>query len=137
MVWPDSFEDDRTSADFGKIKIGDTRFDISGGMGGLVVLAFRLWSVDIDNKWEVFSRFVENKFSPAASLAKALAEKKFFGGEEITTEQILTSLFVPLPIENFMDTAEADNAANIIAILIAEGLGISTQTYADYNSYSY
>lgn len=42
MLWPDSVEWDPRSSNFGKIKIGDTRFDISGGMGSLVVLAARM-----------------------------------------------------------------------------------------------
>lgn len=42
LLWPESTEWDPRSSNFGKIKIGDTRFDISGGMSSLVVLAARL-----------------------------------------------------------------------------------------------
>jgi hypothetical protein len=42
-----SFDDDSVtfdprSSDFGKIKIGDTRFDVTGGMGSLVTLLSRV-----------------------------------------------------------------------------------------------
>jgi len=39
---PGSVEIDPRSGRFGKIKIGDTTFDVTGGMGSLVTLAFRL-----------------------------------------------------------------------------------------------
>lgn len=41
-VNPDSVELDPHSADFGKIKIGDTRFDVTGGMGSIAVLGARV-----------------------------------------------------------------------------------------------
>lgn len=41
LLWPDSVELDPRSSNFGKIKIGDTRFDVSGGMASLVTLAAR------------------------------------------------------------------------------------------------
>ena len=42
---PGSVETDPRSSDFGKIKIGNTRFDVTGGMGSIITLASRLVSV--------------------------------------------------------------------------------------------
>ncbi|WP_460315408.1 hypothetical protein, partial [Staphylococcus aureus] len=41
QLWPGSVNWDPRSSDFGKIRIGKVRFDISGGMSSLVVLAAR------------------------------------------------------------------------------------------------
>lgn len=42
QLMPGSVEVDPRSSDFGKIKVGDTRFDVTGGMGSILTLAARL-----------------------------------------------------------------------------------------------
>lgn len=151
---PGSAELDPRSADFGKIKIGNTRFDISGGMSSLIVLATRiirrstkssttgeitqLNQKDKEGKpkfgakttKDVIYDFTENKLSPASSVLKDLAEDSTFKGKKPTITNELENLFVPLPITNAIENYKTPGAANLLLTIIADGLGIATNTYA-------
>ena len=143
---PDSVELDPRSADFGKIKVGDTRFDVSGGMSSLVVLASRLikqskkssttgkvtklgGGFGQDNGMDVVSDFFQNKLSPAASVVKNLINQEDFDGNPVTFMGEAKNLLLPLPYENLYETLQEPNSANPIITTLADFLGISTNTY--------
>jgi len=146
-VLPGSVEFDPRSSDFGKIRVGDTRFDVSGGMGSLITLAVRQLSGQIKSsssgniipldsdafgamtRWDVAWNFTEGKFSPAASLVKDLMKGKTFEGEKLTLQNEAMNLFVPLPISNYLELASNPNAANPVLASIADALGVGTNTY--------
>jgi hypothetical protein len=149
-IWPESVEADPRSSDFGKIRIGNTRYDISGGSAALIVLAFRAISFmakkgvikDSSGRvktadelgfgmtfWDLIVNFFENKMSPTASVVKDYFKGEHFGGEPVTPVSVAESLFVPLPIENLYESFEEAEMANIIVGAIAENLGVSVQTY--------
>ena len=144
----DSVTFDSNSADFGKIKIGNTRFSVGGGIAVLVVLASRLisrkftssttgktTSLDtgrfgaIGGKDLVFN-FVDNKLSPAAQLAVSLIDQKTWEGNRLTIPQMVDDALTPLIIQNVFETGTVDDSANVLAALIAETLGINVQTYS-------
>lgn len=145
---PKSVETDPRSADFGKIKIGDTRFDISGGMSGLVTLAFRLARMSTKSStsgkitklnsgkfgsqtgFDILSNFFENKLSPVASILKDILQGQDFQGNKPSVLEEANNLFTPLPITNFLEIKNNPKSANIIGAMIADGLGISTNTYS-------
>lgn len=147
-VSPGSVEWDPRSADFGKIKIGNTRFDVTGGMGSLVTLAARLITksskssttgivtpLDSDKfgsmtSGDIVANFFSNKLSPAYSVIKDLVSQKTFEGEKPTIGGELKKLFTPLPVSNYLKTKDDPEAANPLLILIADGLGISANTYS-------
>lgn len=141
-----SVEWDPTSKDFGKIKIGHTRFDVSGGMGSIVVLAAQLvrnqeksTSTGIVKKFgegygaktgmDALNNFFEGKLSPAASVVKDLINRQDFMGNPITVAGEAKNLLVPLPITTALDAHNDPHSANKLLISIADGLGISTNTY--------
>ncbi len=138
-----------TSADFGKIKIGNTRFSVGGGMAILVILASRLvtrkftstttgkvTSLDtrrfgaITGKDLVFN-FFDNKLSPASQLAISLIDQKTWDGEKLTIPQMVDDALTPLIIQNVFETGSAEDSANVLAALIAETMGVNVQTYSD------
>jgi hypothetical protein len=149
-----SVEFDPRSADFGKIRVKDTRFDVSGGMSSLVTLASRLITMSSkssttgnikklnarDKKGnpvfgaqtgtDVIYNFFENKLSPAASVAKDLIEGQDFDGNKPTILKEAKNLFMPLPIATFEELKNNPNSANILISMIADALGISTNTYS-------
>jgi hypothetical protein len=154
-IWPESVEEDPRSSDFGKIRIGNTRYDISGGSAALIVLAFRAISFaakqgvikDSGGRvktaeelgfgmtfWDLIVNFFENKMSPVASVVKDYFKGEHFGGEPVTPASVSEALFVPLPVENFYESLEKAEGANIISGAIAENLGISVQTYESKGS---
>lgn len=146
-VKPGSVEWDSRSADFGKIKVGNTRFEVTGGLGSLVVLASRLiknstkssttgkvsdlntGDFGSQTKKDVIYNFFENKLSPTFSVAKEILENKTFEGDKPTITGELKNLFVPLSFSTFEELKKDPNSANIVAAMIAEGLGIGTNTY--------
>lgn len=145
---PGSVEWDNTSSDFGKIKSGDTRFDITGCMGSILVLAARLAKqqtkssssgkvYELGNKFgqksgsDLLFDFMEYKLSPFSSTVKQLLiDRSGFMGEELTPVSVLRNLTVPLGIENFFKTLKEPNSALLLLTTLLEFNGISANTYS-------
>lgn len=144
---PKSVEMDPRSSDFGKIRVKDTRFDVTGGMGSLVTLAARLATMSSKSTTtakvtplnqggfgrsgtDVVYSFFENKLSPAGSLVKDMLKGHDFDGNPITVQGEVGNLLLPLPITNIHELATNPNAANIVLATIADALGISVNTFS-------
>lgn len=144
---PNSVETDPRSSDFGKIKVGNTRFDVTGGMASVATLAMRLITMSTKSSTtgkvtqlnsgefgeptgvDVVVNFFENKLSPAASIVKDLLKGKDFNGDKITIGGELNNLFTPLPITTYQELKKDPNSAPILLAMIADGLGFSVNTY--------
>jgi len=145
----DSVTWDTKSSDFGKIRVGNTRFSVGGGMAILVILASRLInrkftssttgvtkSIDTDKYGtlggkDLIFNFVENKLSPAAGLALSLIDQKTWDGDRLTIPQMVDDALTPLIIQNVFETGSAEDSANVLAALIAETMGVNVQTYSN------
>ena len=146
---PGSVEEDARSADFGKIKVGNTRFEVTGGISSIATLAFRLARNSSKSsttgkvkelnsgkfgaltKEDVLWNFAKNKFSPAMSVFyDILIEGKDSEGKEPTLLGELDALLTPLPVSNYLELKNDPNSANILVAMIADGLGIGTNTYS-------
>jgi hypothetical protein len=141
---PGSVDFDPRSSRFGKVKIGDTTFDFSAGMGSIVSLASRLVTQQTKNSngvltdlnsgfgsqtgFDLFTQFWEGKLSPASGLVRDLMAQKDFNGNPLTVQGELVNLFVPLPISNAVELYQDPNAAPVLLGVIADGLGIGTNT---------
>jgi len=139
-------EDDPRSADFGKIKIGNTRIEFWGGYLPYVRFLTQVITeqrkvtktgamVDVD--WtDVVSMFVRSKLAPIPGLVWDLKEGQTFIGEELTPENAPQILYEKLTPMFAQDLADALNDANTsTAEATAYGLmaafGIGVQTYED------
>jgi hypothetical protein len=145
----ESVDYDPTSADFGKIKVGNTRFDVTGGMASIVTLASRVARNHVKNSTTgvikdlntrefgssttggVIWNFFENKLSPIASVVN----ERFLKGEDRegnkpTVMKEVANLVTPLIVRAAIESGKDENSANMLAILIADGLGISANTYS-------
>ncbi len=146
----DSVEWDPRSANFGKIRIGNMRFDTTGGMSSLIILATRLATQETKSSvtglmtklgkgygspsgMDIFWNFTENKFSPMFSVIREVANQKTFEGEKPTVINQLANLTVPIVIESGIDAYQKEDLANALLVLIADGIGISANVYS-YNS---
>jgi len=145
---PGSVEWDSTSSDFGKIKEGNTRFDITGGIGSLLVLASRIAkqqtkSTSTGEKYDLGTgfgeksgtdllwSFMEGKFSPlSATFKETLIDRSGYMGEELTPARVIQNITVPLGIENFFETLKDPNSAPLLLTTILETIGISANTYS-------
>ena len=141
-------EEDPRSADFGKIKIGNTRFDVSGGMASIVVLASRLLTFSSKNAtteivtklnedrfgaktgYDVLLSFFEGKLSPAAGIVRDILKGKDFQGKKPTILGEMNNLFTPLPVLNFMELRDDPDAAPLLLAMMSDALGIGTNTYS-------
>ena len=145
----DSVEWDSRSANFGKIKAGDKRFDVTGGMSSLLVLASRIATqstkssvTDVVTEFDggygapdgmdMLWNFTENKFSPVFSVIKQLVEQKTFEGEKPTVMNQLKNLTIPIVIEQGYEAAQRETMANTLLVIIADALGVSANVYS-YN----
>lgn len=153
---PDSVELDPRSADFGKIKVGNTRFDMTGGMGSLVTLASRLLPSKKNGKWGFYSKssttkkvtelnsgkfgsqnvgdvihnFLGNKLSPAAALLNHIWwQGTDFEGNKPTVMGELKSLTLPIGFQEMSKDWKDPKAANFLLIMMANALGIGANTY--------
>lgn len=162
MLPDDSIEWDPRSANFGKIRIGNTRFDVTGGMSAFTTLAARTslvltnW-VFKQNVPEVKSSltgklsklaegfrgrtgenvvydFFANKLSPASAVVRDIFRGRTFQNEMPTWITTTRDLAVPIPVTTFFELKDDPNAAFITLAMIAEGLGISVQKYGKHIS---
>lgn len=147
-ISPGSVEKDSRSSDFGKIKSGNTRFSVDGGMGSLFVLGSRLidghkkssttgkitelntGKYNSETKLDQVYNFFEGKLSPAASVLKDLLKGRDFEGNKPTVAGEAKNLLMPLPITNFQELQKDPDSANILVALLADAFGIGTNTYS-------
>jgi hypothetical protein len=145
-LMPGSVETDPRSSDFGQIKIGSTRFDLSGGIHSMITLAARFATGSTKTNgtvkqlntgkfgsqttMDVLWKFVEGKFSPGATALKELATQTDYNGNKLTAWQLVQDLFAPLPATNIQELMSTPNAAPLIVGALADFAGISTNSYA-------
>lgn len=149
-VKKDSVELDPRSADFGQIKVGHTRFDMTGGMRSIATLAARLATsaskssttgkvsalntgrygsqTDLD----VLGNFSGGKLAPIPSAVRDVMKGQTFEGNKPTVAYEVMNLLVPMGITNAMEMKNDPQSANIVLGAIADALGISTNTYGPY-----
>jgi hypothetical protein len=145
---PGSVEKDPRSADFGKIKVGNTRFDVSGGMAGIVTLAFRqitnstkssttglvselgTGKFGSSTRQSVIFDFFQNKLAPLPAALNNYLKAEDFTGKKPTAVSTLKDLFVPIVATNYQEIKDDPESADMLLTMIAEGLGISTNTYS-------
>ncbi len=153
VIDPDSVELDSRSSDFGKIKVGNTRFTVNP-LAGYVVLASRIITrsskssvtgevADLSLKgfgkqtvFDALVNFMSNKTSPAATQVVSYLknESRRDRKKPFSATEAAVNLTTPLPIQNVFELAHDPESANLLLGMIADGLGISTQTYSEFSN---
>lgn len=147
LLKPGSAELDPRSSDFGTIKIGSTRFDITGGMRGVLTLAARLLTWSTKNQvgditainsgeygaqtgMDVVSKFMEGKFAPLMAAFKDLVlTGTDFAGNPTSIPKEALGLVTPLTPRTAIELFQDKESAGVLAGTIAETLGISANSY--------
>jgi len=143
-----SVETDPRSSDFGKIRIGDTRFDIWGGFQqwarvfAQVIMGERkntatgeIISLNKDEypfttRYETILRFSEGKFAPIPQLARELMTgAKTFSGEDMTIENIAEQKLVPMYIQDITDAYRDGGLGKAVGAGIPAFFGVGVQTW--------
>lgn len=141
----DKPEKDSRSTDFGKIKLGDSRLDVSGGNATYVILLSRLLTgqtktqagkvTDLGNKIgqtsgaKLVGQAIRYKLSPNASLLFDSIVKANAIGEEKTIPQSVIDRFKPMFLNSIIEMLNSKNGGNFAFILGALfGSGLNTYT---------
>lgn len=141
---PGSVEQDERSANFGKIKIGDTAFDVTGGMGTLLTLGARMYKNSTKStttgaitplgsgfgqtsRMDVIMNFFENKAAPAPSVLIALAKGKDGAGQPLNPKSVAEQGLIPLGVETGLNAKTDKNPKNPNAVvtMLLDDLGIT------------
>ncbi len=154
---PDSVDFDPRSANFGKIKVGNTRYDVTGGVAPMVTLAVRLAMGSTKNSTtgkihdlnavndktgklkfgastyaSISEDFFRNKLSPFASVVWNRMRGQTFSGEKPTLASDARDLLVPMAITNFVDLMNDTGAtpASVATGVGADFFGIGVSNYS-------
>jgi hypothetical protein len=144
-IRPGSAEYNPQSSDFGKIKVGQTRFDITGGMASIVTLASRIATgARKDSRTGNIKKygtgygqptalsalldFLMNKNSPPAAVARDWLRGSHFGGEPFSWKKSASNATTPISVQNSIQ-AYKDPQAEVIAGAIVDFVGINANTY--------
>jgi hypothetical protein len=144
---PGSAEYDPQSSDFGKIKVGDTRYDITGGAGSIVVLAARMATGASKNAttgevtpygfhygqrspFDALSDFLVNKENPPARVITSWLKGKDFSGEKFSWGKAIYGAYTPIPLQQVISLKD-NSSADAVAGVMLDGFGISSNTYTN------
>jgi hypothetical protein len=150
---------DPREADFGKIKIGNTRYDVLGGFqqyirlgaqiitgetktaGGKVKELGNPKDIMTGSRYDTILRFLRTKFSPVASFAVDAADNKNVIGEPFDVgiddpsnprdvmNNDLVERFLPFLAQSLADAWEEDGAVVGTAKVAPSVFGVGVQTY--------
>lgn len=141
-------EEDPTSADFGKIKLGNTRMDPLGGLSQTAVFTSRMsrgayktaesWVTGqprednfVSGEAMTAGRFLRSKLSPIAATMVNLASGETAGGDKVTPSQLTQDLTVPLSFRDIKDAVEEQGVPAGVALWLVSLFGVGMQTYDD------
>lgn len=137
--------DDPTNADFGKIKIGNTRVDLNAGLQQYVRVAAQLAQGKITSSTsntehkldtgkfgslshsDVIKGFVESKEAPLASFLINDMWGKDFKGDPVTIPEAVLKRATPMLIQDLYAIAKDD--PKLLPLGIPAAFGASVQTY--------
>jgi HAMP domain-containing protein len=144
----DAVEWDPRSSDFGKIKIGNTRFDVSGGSSSFITVAARLAAgstktggkiTPLEGGWgkntrlKVLTDFILNKLAPLPATVHDWLDGENFDHEKPTAATTIRDLTEPMPSSNFREIHKdpfGEKHPGFQAVVsAADFFGIGTNTY--------
>jgi hypothetical protein len=130
---------DPRSADYGKIKHGDTRIDIWGGFQQYVVnferfrrgekVSSMTGEVTEQKPSETAIDFLRNKLAPFPGYAWNYADKETSGGQPFDRSTGAAKLFIPLNWQNTLDAGRKEGVPTAATAFGLGFVGIGSQTY--------
>lgn len=142
-------EPDPRSSDFGKIRVGDTRYDIWAGFQQVVRLIAQVTSgqrkstktgeitelsadkFPYETRGDVAMRFFRSKLSPTTGTIANLMEGKNIVGEEVTIQGEAVKNVVPLYLQDIHGIYEEEGPSGVITSMVPAFFGIGVQSYGE------
>jgi hypothetical protein len=142
---------DPRSADFGKVRLGDTRIDVMGGMQQYMVLVARIAKGEMvssstgelipleagfakTNRDDILLRFGEQKMAPVPAFAWSYLKGENFEGNEFDFPKEFGRLFLPIGVESAYDTNAEYGPRRAAAGFGLNAVGLGVQTYPSQSS---
>lgn len=139
-------EEDWRSTDFGKIKIGDQRWDIWGGFQPYIRLIGQLVTgktkstttgkisklgsgYNEKSRGEVLLHFTRGKLAPAAALSVDIFTGKTIIGENVTIGLELRKNLLPLMASDVTEALKDKGISSIFTVGVPAFLGVGVQNY--------
>jgi len=140
-------QSDPRSADFAKLRLGNTRIDELGGLQQYIRLTSQLASGKLISsttgktmtlgpgygkltREDIAKRFIVSKFSPPASFVDDLAKGTTFAGQPFSVKQAVVSRMVPLVAQDAYDLYKTKGSIQLALLGYAISMfGIGMQTY--------
>ncbi len=138
------------SSDFGKVRIGNTRFDIWGGFQQWVRVFAQIITGERKNtttgeiisltkdeypfttRKEVALRFIEGKFAPIPALLNQLISgAKTFEGEKLTPSIVAKEKLIPMYIQDIAEAYQEGGLGRSIGAGAAAFFGVGVQTWRE------
>ncbi|HXH87328.1 MAG TPA: hypothetical protein VNI55_01805 [Gaiellaceae bacterium] len=136
---------DPRSSDFAKIKLGDTRIDIAGGLQQYLVAASRLVKGETvssttgevreleggfgkPSRYDIFGNFAENKLAPVPTWGVDFLKNENFAGDKFDPVKEGGRAMLPLGLENAYEGFRSGTTAGIAAAPLGS-IGFGVQTY--------
>lgn len=138
-------EADPRSSDFGKLKYGNTRYDIGGGFNQYLTLGARLLTnqkktlkgevTDLGKKYgdptrrDILVDFTSNKLAPIPSFLNDFLKGKDATGEPFDIKSSVAKRFIPMFAQDVYDVTK-DNGPVGLAMAAPSILGVGVQDFA-------
>jgi hypothetical protein len=143
-----SLESDPRSSDFGKIKVGNTRFDIWGGFQQWARVMAQITTGERKNtstgeivsltkdeypfttRKEVLLRFIEGKMAPTPALINELMSgAKTFTGEDMTVWTVAKEKFIPMYLQDIAEAYQDGGLGRAVGAGGTAFFGVGVQTW--------
>jgi hypothetical protein len=128
--------DDPTSADFGKIKAGNTRYDLAAGDLSYITLAARLFKhfeeggKRDETALKLVDRWLRYKYAPIPAAIRNLDEGKDAVGQPTSFKKEALQLVAPMYLKDLYDAWQQEGGKGLAKN--APGfVGLGVQTYSD------
>lgn len=143
-------ETDPRSSDFGKIKVGNTRYDVGGGFNQFITLGARLlpafmgggkektatgemreYGTDFGQKTrlDAVGKFATNKASPIASFVLDALRGEDAVGEEFNMTSAVASRVLPMYVQDIHEVAQEHGVAEGLLRAAPGVFGVGVQNY--------
>jgi len=139
-------ETDSKSADFGKIKVGDTRYDILGGFQQYIVLASRLLSGKMTSsttgkeisltegykpttRQDIIINFLKSKENPILSYMTGFLDQTNQMGQQFNAGAEAINRFIPMFAQDIVDLTEDKGLVKALGMELPSAFGVGVQTY--------